>query len=356
MKITGNFSEEDVKNAHFWDMTIGLQFIPFFFLSTIGNSLAFRYFVSRPKNLPTILYICITVVDMGTGMAHFPVAGTLLNHRKPWLFKLKEFCIFWTIFFSLLQKFSMFLVMLLTVSRTIKIVYPFAEVRKRAVIAVLILYGIFLLASDIAVTQYGINFFYSKDCAYCYEYNGSYYGENTEIATVLKMVNFRFVLQVGIPPVIISFSFAVSLAKLYFVTPTTPKTLMPIIRANQRNRKQQASITITLFTGIFLMCNSLFFITKSLESVTYFMNLSYPGPFFQNTFMFWFSWPIGKVYLTVLNTVLNPFLYYLRIKEFRKWVWSSAKKEENTYSMTGRRGTGISELLGPDDRNHSTAL
>jgi hypothetical protein len=343
------------ESSQIWDTAIATQFIPFSLISTIGNIFAFRYFLSRPvKSVPTTLYIFITIVDLGTGMAHFPVAGALFNQRRPWLFNIQEFCTFWTIVYSFLQKFSMFLVMLLTASRTIKIVFPFARVRKTVVIITLALYGLSLLASDIIVANYGMNFVYSSDSAYCYEFYGSYYERNAEIATILKVANFRFVLQVGIPPVVIFLSFVISVAKLYFLAPAIVRTPYRSIRGEEKNKKLQASITITLITGLFLMSNSLFFITKCLESVTYFTNLSYPGPFFRTNFMFWYSWPLGKVYFTVLNATLNPVLYYYRIDEFRNWVWSVEEQEE-LYSSADRRCTAIS-VVADKIRRRSTLV
>ena len=243
----------------------------------------------------------------------------------------------------------MFLVMMLTASRTIKIVFPFAKVRKTVITISLVLYGLFLLASDVAVAHHGLSFVYSTDTAYCYEYNGSYYHKYADIATVLKMANFRFVLQVGIPPVVIFVSFAISIAKLYILAPTIVRTPHRKVLGEVKNKKLRASITITLFTGIFLMCNSLFFVIKCLESITYFMDLSYPGPFFHSNFMFWYSWPLGKVYFTVLNAALNPVLYYFRIGEFRYWVWSPVERDELS-SYAERRCTGVSLLTANDGR------
>ena len=72
----------------------------------------------------------------------------------------------------------------------------------------------------------------------------------------------------------------------------------------------------------------------------YVLDLTYPGPLFKDSFMFWYSWILGKIYFTVLNAVLNPVLYYWRIREFRNWVWSPTEQlEEVSSSNVDRRYT-----------------
>ena len=329
------FDIVDAKNGHIWDTVIAVQFVPFLLISCIGNILAFRFFISRPiKSVPTTLYIFITLIDICIGIVHLPVMGALFNHRRPWLFNFQEFCTVWAILFSFLHKFAIFLVMLLTVTRTIKIVLPFAKIQKTVVIFIVTLYGLFLIISDIAISEQGLKFVYSTDTAYCYEFHGDYHTTNVTVATVLKMANFRVIFQVGLPALLIYVSFGVSITKLYFLTPRIVRTSHRALMGAERRKKLRASVTITLFTGLFLMCNTFFFVIKSMEGVMYVLDLTYPGPFFKDSFMFWYSWILGKIYFTVLNAVLNPVLYYWRIREFRNWVSSPTEQLEEVSSST----------------------
>ena len=335
------FDEVEAKNGHIWDTVIAVQFVPFLIISSIGNILAFRFFISRPvKSVPTTLYISIALTDICTGIVHFPVMGALFNHRKPWLFNFQGFCTAWSILFSFCHKFAIFLVMLLTVTRTIKIVFPFAKIQQTVIFFIVTFYGLFLIVSDIAISEQGLKFMYSTDTAYCYEFHGHYHATNVTVATILKMANFRVVFQVGLPAVLIYVSFGISITKLYFLAPKIVRTSKHALIGTERRKKLRASVTITLFTGLFLVCNTFFFVLKTMEGVMYVMDLSYPGPLFRDNFMFWYSWVLGKVYFTVLNAVLNPVLYYWRIREFRNWVWSEQLDE--THSITDRRETAIS--------------
>ena len=70
----------------------------------------------------------------------------------PGLFNLHIFCVIWEILFSVLEKVSIYLVLLLSISRTIAIVKPFYKVRSKGVVGSLVAYLGFL--SAFPVLQY----------------------------------------------------------------------------------------------------------------------------------------------------------------------------------------------------------
>jgi len=88
---------------------------------------------------------------------------------------------------------------------------------------------------------------------------------------------------------------------------------------SSRRSSRRATVTIAILTGLFLTCNLPYFSLYTLETIT-FLAFSYPGPFFTNNFMFFYSWTIGKILMTAVNVTLNPLLYYYRMTEFRMWV------------------------------------
>ena len=95
-----------------------------FLIGLPGNCLSLTYFIrSKNRNLPTLLYITACCIDICTGVFHFPVAINLLNKRNPGLFGNKVFCGIWYFIFSNLQTMSMFVVVMLSVTRAIVIIF-----------------------------------------------------------------------------------------------------------------------------------------------------------------------------------------------------------------------------------------
>ena len=110
-----------------------------------------------------------------------------------------------------------------------------------------------------------------------------------------------------------------------------------------RNQMRRAAVTVTMFTGLFLLCNSPYFINMILEAVTIGV-FSYPGPIFSSRFMFWYSWPVSKVLFTVLNAALDPVLYYCRVAGLKCWFSGLIGKLKNrSYRQVKRHLTLVNE-------------
>ena len=114
------------------DKLLGTIFVLCTLIGTPGNILALGYFWStKRKDLGVLLYIAICCIDICTSIVHFPVTIALFNERLPGLFSNMVACAAWQVIFVFLQLSSMFLVMLLSVSRTIAIALPFYKVNKK---------------------------------------------------------------------------------------------------------------------------------------------------------------------------------------------------------------------------------
>ena len=287
-----------------YDVLIGLILLVCFFIGLPGNLASFIYF-SRRKDFAGLVYSLISGIDTVTCLIHIPVMIALFNGRKPGIFANKIFCVGWNVVFYFQAQISMFLVMCLSVSRTIAIVLPFYRVEKRKFLLSCAIYSLYLCFwYELILFFGGKNKFFGYDTVnvYCY-----YTIEDVGLFAQIEQTFFA--LSLGIPPIITFISFVISVNKLIHSGRA--------LRMSKRNR--QASITLTAFTGLFLICNAPYFVNNTFYMAVYLMDSEYPQPFYTSTFMFFYSWVLAEVISVVVNATLNPVLYACRMKELRTW-------------------------------------
>ena len=152
-------------------------------------------------------------------------------------------------------------------------------------------------------------FKYSWDGAYCY-YNFE-----------MKFEHAVNLVMVGLPAILTFITLLVSIIKLH---KTAKKSAASHSLSSPRAKviekwKHKASVTIAMFTTLFLVCNIPLFMNLMHNMTTRFFGVEYPGVYFSTRFMFWYSWHIAKMESVVVNAALNPLLYYSRMKSFRTW-------------------------------------
>ena len=298
----------------------GLFAVGFLVCSVIGlpgNCLALSYFIqTKSRNLATLLYIIACCIDVGSSMIHIPVAISLLNGRAPGILGHASICSLWFFILLLLQAMSMFVVMLLSLTRAIVILFPFYKVKKRAVILSVVVYLVYHCTWNTLYLTLAGHATYFPLVAYCLVYS-----ENPSIIYLIFQANSSFCMWV--PPVIVFLAFLVSLVKLLKSNMTDA--------SHRRSRK--ASITITYFSLIFLLCNCFTFINQTLFTFTMLWYEGYPGPMYDNSFMLIYSWVLSEVFCTVLNASLNPLLYVWRMEDMRVWALRLFRRRSNVVSV-----------------------
>jgi hypothetical protein len=275
-----------------------------FLIGLPGNCLALCYFLqTKKRNLSTLLYIVASSIDIGSSIIHLPLTANLFKKRNPGLLGNKIFCSVWYFIFLLLQQISIFVVMLMSISRALVIVFPFYQVNKKSVLISIAVYTFYhSLWNILAIPMYGKHY-YSYGFGYC-----DFYSETTIIDT-LYMLNYS--ACTGIPPIIVFVALAFSILKLH---------RQKLACVSQRTNRRSA-LTIVYFSSIFLVCNILTFINNALYTPTQVISdKSYPGPIYESTFMFFYSWLLSEIFCTVLNASLNPIFYLWRMKRMRLWA------------------------------------
>ena len=211
--------------------------------------------------------------------------------------------------------------MLLSVTRTIAIAAPLYHIRKYWILFSSLLYCfVNILESLVGMSdQIGYTYIYNGNSPNCYQRAApglphlfQYFVEATKII-VLSVLTF-----VSLVVTVIKLAIALR-------TDRTPRIRTENTNLNVSKSFLHASITVVIFTTIFLVCNLPMVINLLLDPITT-LYFTYPGPIFSLFYMKYYSWMVAKVVFVVLNASLNPVVYFIRMKDFKSWV----KKRANT--------------------------
>ena len=287
---------------------------------SLANIFALIYFSKiKKKTLCEKFYTIISSLDLCTTIAQSPVMLSMWTQREPYLFNSRALCGVWIAVFEYLQRMSIYLIVLLSVTRTLAIVRPFIVIRERAVLMTLVPYSLLLLSDLIvgmSVKRFDQAFFYLFD--YGYPIKG-YTPKNangtltTDQFSYMKIQNWKHNLEVIVPSLIIFISFLIALGRLQ----TLPKATSSDIKIHR------ASVTMTIATAIFLTLNLPFFMI--LSALIYDDNTNSSDKILKKfPVVTAHMWPISKVVLVALNASVNPVLYICRISRFRRWLTSLA--------------------------------
>ena len=401
------------------DRILSVLLVIFSILGLLGNSAACTYFQSNEKTgLAPRLYTMICAIDMATSLTGFPVAVSLFAERKPVLFNNQTFCTIWNIAFRYLQIISMYLVLLLSVTRCILISFPFYTIKKQGVFASFVVYTVFLMVMNLVVAVIpSLNLVsqYSSDVAYCYDWFGA---NGTKTGMMIKYV--AFVFESGIPPILTFFSFLITVFRisrgtgsesfmsqikrksvnLIFATRnemrswTPGREVVPCRRHTERwvrtpkrrhtdgdnldesvnesdkdirmrriallrgksgseilkvastrmtsitKEKRKASITVAIFTVIFLLCNLPFFIVvlnDIFDLKSYYDDVDDSGSEEdgRDLYIAGYTWILSRLHFTVLNAMLNPIMYSFRMEGFKFWLLRKFSREQHP-NLSGR--------------------
>lgn len=241
------------------DKTLAIILIICVVVGLPGNAISFAFFIRRKtKNISLSLYSVITVVDCITNLLVIAVAKVLYENRDPGWFRNKHFCKFWAISYEMVTQNSLFLVMMISVTRAISIVRPQYKISRKAVMISIAVYPAEYLLERAFGAHKSIRDIYgfSPDDPICWVNSLSKYGHL--IQTLL------IAIKVGVPSIITFIAFVLCLNRLY----STKK-------AGSMDKIYRASLTVALFTLIFLLCNLPYFVGVFLFAIA--VNIQHPN-------------------------------------------------------------------------------
>ena len=297
-------------------------------IGLIGNISSLLYFWSMErKSLPDKIYIAIIAVDITTNIGFLSSASFLLSDRNTVLCNQSGLHLAAAILLRFSTKMSSFLVAVLSVLRSIVIVKPHKarQIRPRAVAYIVTGCALVLLLKDVLPVTLGwavVQMQRNLDCPRLV------LGPKMP-GIVGLLVQIVDTVELFLTSVVVFVSFILS--AIFLIKNSTN----PSSNADTEGRSRQVSITIALFTAIFLLCNLPYFAWYILQIL-----LIHAEPIKQNVVTFiletrskWIVWNGNIVFsfLAVhLNAVLNPCLYLWRMPRYRNQllIWWAKFREK----------------------------
>lgn len=289
-----------------------------------ANIVSFMYFMKRSsKNASTVIYRLMNIVDLTICILLIPIGINYFNPNRskdPYVFNVTILCNIWSILWNISIRLSIYLIGIMSTARAVSLFRPLYLLRRRSVALPFIIYTVFLLIQQTLPYWFGNHVRYFNLMGIC---TWTFSSIVPIFSMEHKICDFFFIqLEFLIPVLPIFVSSAVSIAKLLEKRQVTGQ------EGSDKNRKH-ATTTIIILTVVFVLLNAPFLVYQFIMSVA-----TYSDGKIQ---LQWdHSIPINarkilshiyNIHLIGLNSCVNPIIYFIRIKELRSHVLSSATRK-----------------------------
>ena len=184
------------------------------------------------------------------------------------MFNNGSFCLIWTVLFYYILRISIFLVLLVTVTRTMGMTFPVHRVRpKRVLIALAVYSGIIILVDVVFLASGLLEMNYRQQEAFCEMFEPMELKlENYQAA---KIYTVLLKLELILPSLMVFVSFIVGTVLLFKQMENRRKM------KKDESELRYASVTVALFTIIFLICNLPCFFIQLIYFMSLFVDMSF---------------------------------------------------------------------------------
>ena len=285
---------------HWVDLLLCSVYILCLVVGVPGNLVAVKYFI-REGRMTSYLFLSTAVVDLlALFVKCIPISVSLIYDRQPVLYSNEIACYL----LGMLQNgtiiASVFLVAVLSSTRTYSLVYPLKIFKRRTVGLCMVVYFLILAVHEVLpVLLKKLQFTYSSEDVICWDAG--------DWSTYDDVVDTLFL---ALPIIPITICCIVSCHQVYFASKNT---------ISQSRIKSSATITIILYTITYIIFNTPNFVNYVLWNITS-IAYEWPGPHYSSLFMQYYSWNISGELCLVINSAVNPLIYLLRIQRYRDWV------------------------------------
>ena len=289
------------------DIVYGTVYIMGGVLGLLGNFLSHLFFRSKSRDLSSILYQLITLTDFLISSLILPCGVCFLRGRDPGFYSDPVFCKVWSILWYIAARLSVFLVVVLTVSRTVSIIRPLRAVSRKWVIFSIAIYFSYLLLQFTAyLLMEGISVQFSSPRGNC----AILIDSDIDMSNVIRLLEASMVIAIWCPVFIVIINSAISTWALCL-----KKHFLDTRKSRIGQLKLRASMTILMFGLVYLIFNVPLAVYQILQTID--INL--------------LSWDHGNEYFNyfgvfcasgcvILNAAVNPFLYYWRMDRFKEFL------------------------------------
>jgi hypothetical protein len=326
--ITDNIFQERV------DIVIACVSIFLVIIGLFGNAASFLYFTRKTlsaRSLPSHVYAVITGCDASIALVALPVIVSLFSSRqKKFIFDEDVQCGIWAVVFYFLKRISIFLVMVVSLTRTVRTVRPLSEsIENWHVLIAVVIYGLVIALVDAIFLATGwLKTSYREKESMCEIFPNIVKADSTHS----KIYSIALQIELLAPVFIVLASFltcTVSLAKQ-----------QREFRGIRLRRFRRVTITIAMFTGIFLVCNiPAFAVQLNYLMSAHFKKSKEVKQHSQGLFIGWYLHLLSHFFLTLLNAAVNPCLYLSRMPGYRRWL---SRQRDRRRSLAAIRSSSFS--------------
>ena len=355
-----NITREDFYqlNPHFKtaDVMIGALYLVCFTCGLPSNLLSFYFFTRRrfkTMDIPTFLYTLTALNDSLTSILVLNNGVTMFRSRDVWL---PGFCAAQHILFQMTQRMSVFLVAILSITRTYSLVFPLRRIKVVGVQVVSVVFWslmtcFFVFPPLLSLVQITYHF----EGAYCWA--EPIPGKNIS-QTWDTFDNAMDTIGLAFPVVPITVSCIMSTYKIldsrkvksHLIARKLSTNTMKRCSLASKKSYRKATCTIILVTIFYIISNLPLFINYVLYLITI-LSFKWPGPIYDSYIMYFYSWNITAILSTGLNATINPIIYLTRFKRYRKWVVNGCTPgalviERSSSEFTANRTGTVTVLHG----------
>ena len=128
------------------DLTYGSICFLCVLIGTFGNIVSFIHFKSEKRGISSVLYMFITANDIAVSIILLPVGISFVSKRQPGIiFGNKYGCESWVFIWRIAISVSIFLVLCLSITRTISLLRPFKQQKIRYMVITVATYLVLMI-------------------------------------------------------------------------------------------------------------------------------------------------------------------------------------------------------------------
>eukprot|EP00116_Pleurobrachia_bachei_P005614 sb/3465876/ len=271
---------------------------------------------SQNKNFFNVIYVWIALVDLLISATLPPVIVSFLWNRSPAMFGSAVFCHLWGLLWETLPFLSVYLVGVMSLTRTFVLIKPLIKLKVGSLKVITIVYTVFLLLRSICPISIGAaNFQYSYSDVYCYEL------PSTEWSYKFNSISRSLTLAAPVIPICIS-----CMTSYVIIMINERRQVKPRGSGTGRTSPRAATMTILIFTIAYIVFNIPVFINYLLMTIAGWKGKNgciddcYSVTYADHKTLLFYSWNFTYVMCVALNSAINPLIYYWRMNKVKDYV------------------------------------
>ena len=271
--------------------------------------MSFLHFKAKKRDMSSAIYMLITANDIVVSVVVVPVGISFLSERSPGIiFGTSLSCKAWTYLWRIAVQQSIFLVLCLSITRTLSLIRPFQKQKIRYLLIAIVSYFLLILAKNIVVhVQDGGWIVFEPVMSRC-----QLFLIPDETVTVILLYTIMNLLYI---------------APAFVVVTSCIITAVLLTRRNNvagqqelQQSRNRATVTILLFALVYGVCNIPLAVHYILITYAYHTdNMEWYNNLHQFDTQYYYINAIFTVLLAV-NSAANPILYFWRMARLREFL------------------------------------